>query len=220
MAKLLSSLGITCGHEAIFTFDGLERAKDRLAGRSKIFLSPCCVIDPKTRQKLDTSWFDASKLVADASYMAAPFLDDEIFKETKIIHLVRDPLKVISSQLIDAQFFSYPNSNQILWQKFVLKFLPELFNIKTQVERACYFYKHWNEMIANSKNCLVHKIENGLTKELCDFLKINFQTEANISIKTNSWHKRKRNLTLSDIPDGIIKKEFIELGTKLQYCLS
>jgi len=218
MAKLLSSVGVMCGHEAIFTFDGLERAKDRLAGRSKIFLSPCCVIDPRNRQKLDTNWFDASKIAADASYMATPFLKDDIFNDTKIIHLVRDPLKVISSQILDAKFFTYPCHQQILWQRFVIKTMPEISSIENAIERACYFYVKWNNMISKSRPSFVHKVENGLSNELCDFLNLTEKIpKFNVSNQTNHWGIRKKDITLDEIPKGSIRDSFLEKASFYGY---
>jgi hypothetical protein len=217
MAKLLSSLGIMCGHEAIFTFDGFDRAKDRLQKKSKIFSSECSIINIKSKESIP-NWFDPQKIQADSSYLAAPFLKENILQNTKIIHLVRSPLKVISSHVLDVNFFKYPNDKQILWQNFVLTYLPKLKDITTEIERACYYYIQWNDMIQKSRECFLHKIEDGCTLSLLNFLGISEAKEnLEISTETNSWGIRKKDLRLEDIPKGIIKNKFIECAEKYGY---
>jgi len=218
MARLLSSLGIMCGHESIFTFDGLSQAKNRLLGKSRITLSGCCIYDIKKKEKIASDWFKPKDIIADSSYLAAPFLKEEILKDTKIIHLVRNPIKVISSQVLDAHFFKFPNQKQLLWQEFVLIHFPELADIKDQIERACYFYVVWNNLIANSKESFFHRVEDGLTDDLCGFLDIKKkQIETLLSCETNSWGIRKRDLSYDEIPSGKIKNAFIEQVYKYGY---
>jgi hypothetical protein len=88
MAKLLTSLGVPCGHETIFDFDGIERALERIAGSIPLKLS-------ETSLRAKEDWVDVNTIVADASYMAAPYLD--FFPDATIIHVVRHPVKVINS---------------------------------------------------------------------------------------------------------------------------
>ncbi len=73
VAQLLSSAGFPCGHEAIFTWPGLDFAKAQLEAQ------------PFLR--------------GDASWLAAAHLDNDILSEAKVVHLVRHPQRVIESCL-------------------------------------------------------------------------------------------------------------------------
>ena len=104
-AKFMTSVGIPCGHETIFCIESegvpyhskIEKVKSR--HHSLVSLNDS--INKKRLKK----WIDEEKIIADSSYMSAPFLNDPIFENTKIIHLIRNPIKVISSLVIDLHFF-------------------------------------------------------------------------------------------------------------------
>jgi len=70
-AHWLSSLGLRCGHEALFMFRGLEAALKRAAMFRQFH--------------------------ADSSWMAAPYLDHEFLEGVPIVHQMRHPRKVIES---------------------------------------------------------------------------------------------------------------------------
>ena len=219
MARLLTSLGINCAHEAIFNYRGLESAKNTLRFQIQLETSYCSIHDMLHDKPIE-SWLDThNKIHAESSYMAAPFLDDEIFKSTKIIHVVRHPLKVISSHIKDINFFE-PNPKHDLWLDFVLIHMPELKNIKTNIEKACYYYANWNGMIeskiASHKN-MRHKVEDKCSQTLLDFLGVKESSNAFTDDTINSWKKRAKDLTLDEIPEGSIKKEFIAAGERYGY---
>lgn len=73
-AKWLTSIGIPCGHEAFFTYPGLEHALRIL----------------RTRH---------GHLRAESSWEAAPHLDCAPLKDALLIHQVRHPKRVIESCL-------------------------------------------------------------------------------------------------------------------------
>lgn len=70
ISKLLTSGGIACGHEKIFTYLGVRNPKST-----------------------------GSKLVADSSLYAAPFFDHPIIKNATIIHVMRNPINILNSYL-------------------------------------------------------------------------------------------------------------------------
>lgn len=217
MARLLTSLNIPCSHEAIFNYQGLNYAKEVLNGNYPLKNSHCSTYDILNLKKID-KWLH-SNVIAESSYMAAPFLKDDILKNTKIIHIVRNPLKVISSHVKDINFFE-PHKKHNLWLDYVLSEVPELNSIENTIEKACYFYTHWNNMIeANIVNHINirHNTENCCTPELLDFLEVKNPINEFKNNQINSWKKRTEDLTLNDIPDGSIRNDFIAIGEKYGY---
>jgi len=219
MARLLTSLGINCTHEAIFNYQGLVAAKETLQMQRELENSYCSIYDVLNEKPLD-SWIDLKgKIQAESSYMAAPFLDDDLFKSTKMIHVVRHPLKVISSHVKDIDFFE-PHPKHDLWLSFVLEQMPELNQIENSIEKACYYYTNWNAMIESkisSYKNMRHKVEDKCSQPLLNFLGIKNASNAFADTTVNSWKKRTEDFTLDEIPDGSIKKEFIAIGEQYGY---
>ena len=200
MARLLTDLGIMCGHESIFTSEGIDDAIEKLNKKKSIEISDV------SKDKNSENWFDANLQIADSSYMAAPFLEHDCLSNCKIIHVVRNPIKVISSTYIDANFFDCPI--QIPYIYFVYSHLPELKNIKNKIERTVAYYVWWNELI--EKTCQFRIQVECIGQKLFDFLEIEKPEKIFDNNKINAWNKRKKDLTLNDIPNGSIKNEFIK----------
>jgi hypothetical protein len=213
-AKLLTSLGINCSHEAIFNYRGLDFAKKVLNQEEPLVTSHCSMHEILNNCEPLDPWLDESKVEAESSYMATPFLDNPILENTKIIHLVRNPLKVISSFVEDIHFFRGDGTNLNVYRNFIGEFLPEIWSIENEIERACYYYIHWNKMIENSKKEKIFcKLEN-----LNPLFEIFGKPTSQLKNSTkNSWKNRQFDLSLSSIPEGSIKKEFIEIMNKYKY---
>lgn len=162
-ARLLNSLGISCGHESFFTNLGLEEALDRIANRREI---------KHSNVSMD-KWQmpDGDLLEADSSYMAVPYI--RFFPEAKIIHLVRNPRDVINSFVSGLGYF---RSKLPLWDggkigliddnfhRFIYRYLPELTEDMDPLTRAALYYIRWNEIIESQVidgNYLRHRIEDG-----------------------------------------------------------
>lgn len=221
MARLLTSLGINCTHEAIFNYNGLEFAKKALHYKH-LETSYCSVHDILHNLPIEP-WIDINnEIQAESSYMAAPFLDNEVFKSTKIIHVVRNPLKVISSHVKDINFFE-PHPKHNLWLNFVLSHMPEIKHIKNNIEKACYYYTNWNNMIElkiQKHQSMRHKVEDKYNQTLLEFINVQDSSNAFTNSTINSWKKRTDDLTIDEIPNGTIKKEFIEISQKYGYFLN
>lgn len=124
--QLLCSLGIGCSHEAVF--------------HTKTVNNIYPIIGNETWQ-----WKDG--YVAESSYMAAPFLTHNCLKNTKIIYLIRDPIKVIQS-FVGLNFFSGKVGFHTPYEDFIYKYLPLLKYVeKNSISRAICYYKWWNDMI-------------------------------------------------------------------------
>lgn len=217
MARLLTSLGIMCGHESIFNYDGLLKANMRIKGEMPIKTSHVSVNNIIDNTKVD-EWFDASKIQAESSYLAAPFINSKILENTKIIHIVRNPIDVLSSHILDVKFFKEDLNDP--YQDFVFAMMPELLSIENEIERGCYYYVNWNKMIeekAKKKDYMLHKVERGCTRELLNFLNIKQNKNVDLNKKINSWNKGRKDLSINDIPDGEIKNNFLKVGTKYGY---
>lgn len=148
MAKLLSSIGFPCGHEAIFTYEGIGEAERRLRGETPVRIS----LISHLATAGEGPWLPKgnSALVADSSYMAAPFLGHPLLENTTIIHLVRDPLKVINSFVVGLRYFRDSCLHEKyydVYHRFIYRHVPDLTLPLAPEARAALYYLRWNEMI-------------------------------------------------------------------------
>jgi len=208
MARFLTSAGIPCGHECIFTPLGLEEAKIRLSNPDKRELSHCSSYDVLTGKK-NPEWINLKSIVAESSYMSAPFLNNPILKNVSTIHLMRHPLDVISSFVYGGNFFleNQPRNDEkvYVWEKFINSNMKEVFEEKNPIDRAAFFVYGWNVKIReNLKNKLniVHFIENGITPKLIDFLNVHDDTN-HFNSKINSWNTNYKIIEWKDISKHI-----------------
>lgn len=172
VAKIISHAGMPCGHESIFDHQGMGIVMDRLEGRKEIELSGISKLASQEEEQLGMFWFNHSdpdqpiEIVGDSSYMAAPYLDNPIFNDVKIVHVVREPIKVINSFVGG---FNYFKDNYDIESKpyhdFIYSHVPELKEKMHPLTRAALYYIHWNTMIekkgkANGKKYFLHRVEN------------------------------------------------------------
>lgn len=174
-AKLLTSLGINCGHEAIFSHSGLNNAYERMQQkRPKVSL-----ISKLATPKLE-EWFPegVDRIQADSSYMAAPFLDSSIAHDAKIIHLVRHPLEVINSFVYGLRYFRNDCLNEDDFKDyhtFIYQHAPSILHYPDPISRAAVFYVEWNKLIeskANGKSYIRHNINSRNLKRVFSFLEM------------------------------------------------
>lgn len=230
MARFLTEIGIKCGHEAVFGPKGIDDATEKLTKDSPQLVTSDCSKDGDAKDG-DASWFDSNNVMAESSYMSAPYLDHPLLEDTKVIHLIRDPLLVLSSWFSDIHFFSLTDHKvQQLgcYKEFIMSHIPRINEEETEIEKTARYIIEWTKMIKNSKKeKLLVKIENYPYFSLTNFLSVENQLnlgeiEKLKNKKINSWAVREKDLTFSDIPEGQTKMEFIELykkyylgGTKL-----
>jgi len=162
VANFLTSAGIVCTHEAVFTPMGLEFALDVLSGREQAISSSISRGENLSDYEMDS--------FADSSYMSAPFLGQF---NSKVIHLVRNPYKVISS-FLGLGYFSNPfpsaPGDSAIYEDFIYRNLPAMSEDIPQLDRACLYWILWNELIESSgKVSHMQRIE-GSFDGLCDFL--------------------------------------------------
>lgn len=204
-AKLLTSLGIPCGHESIFDYNGLDVASKRIGGELPITLS-------EVSQK-DGRWIDPTTIIAESSYCAAPFLNHF---SVPVIHITRHPLKVISSFLRDLKFFqSEVPSNE--WETFIYSQVPELTKKMLPIKRACLYYLRWNQMIEQYKGPYYrHRVEDNISS-LAQFLGCEVSDNIFSNKTENTMKQRVKDIGLADLPRNNISQEFIFMTTRYGY---
>jgi len=214
-AKLLTSLGMPCGHESVFKSAGAEHVKKVFKGKEKPILS----FVSKREEGENAKWVDVNKIVAECSYLAVPFLRWPILEDIPLLHIVRHPMKVISSLILDYNFLADNTPRwQHKWIDQILVALPRVLHVPDQITRVCYFYTEWHRLIMEEKRYrpyFRHQIESGPTQELLKFIGVNrLPRNYHENKKTNSGmegkERRARDLTLDDIPNSRHKREFVK----------
>ena len=222
MSRFLSDIGIQCGHESFFCHDGWAFAKRRLLGKSPLELSKVSQKDMVANEVIGSSWLDCSSIVADSSYMAAPFLNHSLLSGVSVIHIIRNPFKVITSFVKDFGYF-VDNDRRDSYQKFIYAHLPRLIDYKDPIDAATYFYLEWNKMIelnakVSGRRYLRQKIEDIPSP---DFLKFISRPRPEVffdDVDINS-HKRdqRSDITLNDIPNNKLRRALALFALVYQY---
>lgn len=215
MAQLLTSMGIPCGHESIFSTNAIMEIKNKLKNPNSINLSECSLDQ-------EAKWVNPKEIIADSSYLAAPFLKYGFLKNTKIIHVVRHPVDVIKSFVFSGLYFEnfVPKKSEI-YQDFIKKHVPEVYdNGFNSLTRAAIYYILWNKMIEKNirfhENYFLYNLESSPSK-LMDFLgKKKYNRK--LSKKINSWKKHDLKFHLKYIYPDVLK-ELKEFSAKYNYHL-
>jgi len=222
MAKLLTQLGIPCGHECIFNHESIDKIAMKLYDPKKRELSFCSTHDLSTitEDPPETeTWVKNEETIAESSYMAAPYLKLPELKNVKIIHVVRNPLKVISSFVKSLNYFSQSTPTNE-WENKIYNNIKGLSNINNQIERACFYYCKWNELIENNTKTNKHilcKLENIDSNQLFfDFIEKQ-KKKITLPKNINTINKREQNIKITDIPIGDIKNMFIKKCSDYNY---
>ena len=223
MARLLTSIGIPCGHETIFDYRGTRGARKRLIGEEPLRLSFVASTNYDIQQNKfhPIDWLpDVSMIVAESSYMAAPFLRCDLLKDAKIIHVVRNPVDVVSSFCNHIDYFSNtPNPGNLVYETFIYRHIKKLKVKMPQYDRAALYYLRWNEMIENQKPDFFFRVEDD-PKDLLKFLGVPDDVEYFKDKKANTLKKKDSlGFNWTQIESRQIRKEFIEVSKKYGYDL-
>jgi hypothetical protein len=216
LARLLTAAAIPCGHESIFTPGGIDEARARLEGRLPIDVSAISV-------ESCGDWLpNADELVADSSYMAAPYIHTDLLEGTRIIHAVRHPLAVINSFVLGLGYFLEPQPTD-LWHEFIFGHLPELRQHWHPLERAALYYVRWNALIeyrARGKDYFFLRLEDGPAR-LLRRLGARIADPRLLEVHTvNTRMEGKGGYSFEDIPAGRVRDELFEIADRYGYTLS
>jgi hypothetical protein len=220
MARLLTSLGIPCGHESVFNVEGLDKASQIISGVAKPSLSHTSMVSWKNGERItEAEWLsDVSLIEADSSYMAAPFLNSSILKETQILHVVRNPFKVVNSFSNYIDYFDDESPSSV-WEFFIYQQLPELKKSMTKYDRAALFYVLWNELIEKRKCDFFHRLEDGAEPVINYLGAKDAQPFSNTEVNTyKKWSNECFGLHF--LKSKEIKYRFIEMGNRYGYRMS
>jgi len=216
VARLLTSVGIPCGHESIFDWRGPRWAEKRLAGEEPLqtsFVSKA-KYDGKEWRDID-EWINLNDLQAESSYMSAPFLG-EMLEGVPVIHVVRNPIKVVNSFCNYIDYFKGGEGTNS-YEQLIYRHIPELKEDMPQYDRACLYYVRWNQMI-EKHDAFFYKIEDG-PQPLLDFLGASGDHFDDRNV--NTLQRRCNNrFTANQIESKEIQEEFIEMGTRYGYNMS
>ena len=217
VARFLTSVGIPCGHESIFDWRGYRWAEKRLAGEEPLELSLVskAKYDGKEWKDID-GWINLNEMQAESSYMSAPFLNEELLQGVPVIHVVRNPIKVVNSFCNYIDYFKDGKGTNS-YEQLIYRYLPELKKDMPQYDRACLYYIRWNQMIEKHK-AFFHKIEDG-PEPLLYFLGLSGDPFDDRNINTLRKPCNKR-FTLDQIESEEIRDEFMEMGIQYGYNMS
>jgi hypothetical protein len=222
LARVLTSVGILCGHETIFDYHGLDVAIDRIEGRRPLKLSDVSMINFEGNHcTVIPEWLtDINSIEADSSYLSAPYLDR---MDVTFIHAVRDPIKVVNSFCNYINYFTNPHPSDpygYVYEDFIYKNVPELAQQMTPYERACLYYVRWNEMIEKKlegKKSIFYRVEDDIESLLAALLVSSDFVYNNR--KVNSFEKTTKAFSLSDLSNSTLKRDFIDMGRKYGYSM-
>lgn len=216
-ARLLTSLGVPCGHEAIFKADGLDRAKLRLCGNLSPELSFCS----KNKRNSDGTWLPTEtwlygQLVGDSSYMAAAYLDMPELATVKVAHLVRHPDRVVRSFVGSLRYFSsHTPTNE--YERYIYAVLPELTSVMTVWDRAALYWVLWTEMIDRLRpDCQLVKIEQTPTAFI-EWLGTDKTESIYDDVFVNSFHQAIPAFHPDQIESNEIRSRYISRCDHYQY---
>jgi hypothetical protein len=206
MARLLSSLGIMCGHESVFNKTGPQPLAT--------LTSYASTHDDTT--ELD-SWFDPFIRQAESSWMAVPYLHHPLARKAKIIHLIREPMKVISSMLCKNLLEFTAQDHLSEYRNFILKHLPDITDVSGDINRAAYFYLHWNDRISQSRpDAILQRIEDQPQR----FIKmLGSEPAGPIYDNKNANHQanHETDLDFDAITDPRLREQIIEFSERHGY---
>lgn len=220
MAQLFTLAGIPCGHESIFDWKGVTWAKKRIAGEVPLELSNISTIrmENGTWSPVPEWLPDVESIQAESSYMAAPFLAEPFLRDTKVIHVVRHPIRVIHSFCNSLEYFAHVHGTNSYEQNIYRRF-PELKEDIPRYDRAALYYVRWNQMIQDHKPDLFVRLEDDLSL-LFEFIgKDKVKPE---DVRPNAWNKpiKYRFSSVTQIESDEVRKQLVEAGEKYGYQMS
>ena len=154
-SHLLTNMGIPCGHEHIFNYENKKICFNRLIypeRRLNSNVSEHDFLNPEYENK----FVDPKKTIAESSYFLVPYLNEYYLSGIPLLHIVRNPFKVIRSFVDDFNYFKLGNTeddkNIDLYENFIYTTYPEIKNYNNPYDRAAQYYISCNKKIFEQKN--------------------------------------------------------------------
>lgn len=193
--RLFLSAGVNCSHEGIFNLHGWENAY---------------------RQLLHMRSHPSQGWQAEASWLAFPHLMRSELYNVTVIHLVREPIKVVES-LIRMGFFTL--SPVLPYSSYVHHYLPYMEQLEDPVEKAVYMYLKINWFVEERAD-VFHRIEDEPT-ELLDKLGIDYQEKELFdnrthNTRTNYCDYGEEEVDFDKLPTHL-REEIMQMGERYGY---
>jgi len=187
---------------------------------SQLFTSAGVPIGHEMFYGMPGNGFYPKNAVGDSSWLAVPHLRSEQLKDATVIHLVRNPLKTVSS-MFHAQNLEDRNLGTNIYCMYKLKCLPDILKYKG-LDRYLFFWTVWHKEI-DLRTDKLYRIEsiNKNPKKIFADLGIDISKKKLYTKKYNAY-KDVSYLKLKDLKgcNPILVKEFKELTKKYGYKLT
>lgn len=121
LSRVLNSVNVKCTHEGIF--------------------SPDNEIITRMTTRISNAWWGWQ---AESSWLAMPYLVYPQMSKMTVVHLVRHPIRVIST-IVRMKGFEENTGGP--FYAFQCRHLPELLEPRNQLDKAALFYIRWNQLI-------------------------------------------------------------------------
>jgi len=133
ISQVLTSAGVPCTHEQVFTTRGWDFALECIRLR---------------KEHPEWGW------LAESSWLAVPFLDRPELVDMRVVHLVRHPKAVMDSNL-KLRYFS----GSLYETNFMRPYLPELDDWPLPEHKAACWYLRMNEL-CEARADVFHRVED------------------------------------------------------------
>ena len=155
----------------------------------------------------------------EASWMALPFTEEvkRRNKDARIVHIIRNPLKVISS-LMHSNFLTYKAFQRNAYTMYLKSQLPEIVAYE-DLDRYIFFWMRWNQECRKRAD-LTYRIED-INKDLGKIFKdlkmeVKEDVEFHSDKKTNGY-KGVKQMKLKDFEECVFYDEFIKVAKEFGY---
>lgn len=157
----------------------------------------------------------------ESSWLAAPHLKDF---DGQVIHLVRDPLKVVASMQVLGLFLDEPPAIGASYAGVVRQQIPDLFDDPNVLNRIIRYVVEWNELVAESANyrIRIEDVDEQSFQQIAEMVgsrhsAIDFDGPM-AKVPTNYNHKAEvEALGWDDLPDGEWKDRLREQAKEYGY---
>lgn len=154
-------------------------------------------------------------MVGEVSWLGVPFIGREKANGAKIIQIVRNPLKTISS-MVHSRVLEDHCFRSNLYTMFKEIFIPEIRRYRL-MDRYMLYYLKWNEMITPHAD-LVYRLEDLVKnpKELFDDLGVDV-SKVKFDLKKKNSYKGVKQLKLEDLEGYFFTEHIKEFMKSYKY---
>ena len=194
MSKVFTVVGLNCTHEGLFQ----PRNEDITRQQVRLRIN-----NPDWEWRGESSW------------LATPFLHWEELRDWTIIHVIRDPKKVIDSKL---RLLLYKDPDHRKYFNWAMKYFPEIEVQDGIVDQAAMWYVTFIKAIRRHEDVL-HKIEVPV-EVLLDKLKIEYDQD-DVDCVPKDYNSRiglgPSDFHLEDVKSNKVRNQLRQIGLYYGY---